>query len=90
MTLENDPGRNERQYSRTTPRHEDRPDNTWTWIIGAIAALGVLGGIYYVMSDRGAQVATDRPAATTGAGPTAGQGSNQPTTPPAQPAPANR
>ncbi len=79
------------QNRTNRPHDQDRTDNTWTWVIGALAALAVLGGIYYAMSDRGDQSAsTNTPTATTGAAPTAGQGANQPTTPPAQPAPANR
>jgi hypothetical protein len=88
MTM-NEPGRNPPRYEGQ--RHEARTngrDNKWAWVIGALAALAILGGIFYAMSDRGDLVATNQPAATTGAGPTAGQGSNQPTTP-AQRAPAN-
>jgi hypothetical protein len=91
MTM-NEPGRNPPRYegqSHHAGTHS-RDNTTWAWVIGALAALAILGGIFYAMSDRGDSVATNQPAATSGAGPTAGQGSNQPTTPPAQSAPGNR
>ena len=56
--------------------------NTAAWIIGAIAAIVVIGGIVYGMSDRGDQTASNPPAAT------AGQGTNTPAqNAPAPPAP---
>jgi hypothetical protein len=85
----NEPGRNPPRYEGHSYR--EQRDNTWAWVLGAILAILLIGGgIYYAASD-GDQVASTPPAATTGAGPTAGQGANKPTTPPAQPAaPANR
>jgi hypothetical protein len=41
-------------------------DNTAMWIIGAIAAVIVIGAIAWGLSDSGTQTASDRPAATTG------------------------
>jgi hypothetical protein len=99
MTM-NEPGRNPPRYEGQ--RHEDRTrgrDNTWTWVIGALAALAVLGGIFWATSNRTSTVA-DRPAATSGATtgtvtprsepvqPTNPAGNTQ--TAPSPPAPTNR
>ena len=64
-------------------------DNTATWIIGAIAAIAVIGAIAWGLSSGNDQTAstTTPPAATTGQTGTAGQSGNAPAN---NPAPANR
>jgi hypothetical protein len=84
----NEPGRNPPRYEGQA--YGERKDNTWAWVLGAILAILLIGGGIFYATSTGDQVASGTTTTTTGAGPTAGQGSNQPTTPPAQPSQTTR
>ena len=100
MSTQNDPNTN--RPSNVQRRADAEGWSTNSIVLGCLAALALVFGIYYMMSNRNPTVATTRPAVTTNspvttptttpaqprASETTGSGSTTVTTPPAAPSSA--